>query len=138
MEMPLLPEPFRVKMVEPIRRTTREEREAFLRDAGWNVFNLPSDAVYVDLLTDSGTAAMSDRQWAGLLLGDESYAGSRSFASLKRAVHDVLGFPHVIPVHQGRGAEKIEPPAVWWNGLGRKTECHRQQGRHVDQKHIGG
>jgi len=100
-------EPFRIKTVEPIQHRTREEREQALKDAGYNLFRLRAEDVLIDLLTDSGTGAMSSEQWAGMMLGDESYAGAKSFYKFDKAVREITHFKHVIPTHQGRAAERI-------------------------------
>lgn len=100
-------ESFKIKMVEPIRPSTREERELWIKEANYNLFNLKSSQVFVDLLTDSGTGAMSDRQWSEMMLGDESYAGASSYYKLKNAIRDITGFEYFLPTHQGRAAENV-------------------------------
>lgn len=110
--MQYMPEPFKIKMVEPIRITTRQEREGFIRDANYNTFALTAADVYIDLQTDSGTGAMSDSQWAAVMRGDESYSGGRSYYRLMDAGKDIFGYEYLQPVHQGRAAEKILFPLL--------------------------
>jgi tryptophanase len=106
MELPFA-ESWKIKMVEPIRKSTRQQREQWIKEAHYNLFQLSADKVYIDCLTDSGTGAMSDRQWAALMMGDESYAGARSFFELKEVITRLTGFEYVIPTHQGRAAENV-------------------------------
>ena len=106
MELPFA-ESWKIKMVEPIKKSTREEREQWMKEVHYNLFNLKADQVYIDCLTDSGTGAMSDRQWAAMMMGDESYAGSSSFFRLKEVITRLTGFEYVIPTHQGRAAENV-------------------------------
>ena len=106
MELPFA-ESFRIKMVEPIKKSTKEQRIQWIKDAKYNLFNLKSEQVFVDMLTDSGTGAMSDRQWSEMMLGDESYAGATSYYKMKAAIKDILGFDHFLPTHQGRAAENV-------------------------------
>ncbi|MDR0334110.1 MAG: tryptophanase [Dysgonamonadaceae bacterium] len=106
MELPFS-ESYRIKMVEPLRRSTRAEREKWIKEAHYNLFNLRSEQVFIDLLTDSGTGAMSDRQWSAMMLGDESYAGASSYYNLKAAIKTILGFDYFLPTHQGRAAENV-------------------------------
>src|SRR5262245_51295294 len=100
-------EPFRIKMVEPIQTLTPKERKEIIRQSGYNVFNIKAEQVTIDLLTDSGTGAMSSKQWAGMMVGDESYAGGKSYFRFKTVFKDLTGYKHIIPTHQGRASEKI-------------------------------
>ncbi len=106
MELPYA-EPYKIKVVEPLQRSTRTEREEWIKQAGYNLFNLRSEQVFIDLLTDSGTGAMSQHQWSEIMLGDESYAGSKSYYKLKEAINTLLGMPFFVPTHQGRAAENV-------------------------------
>lgn len=103
----MLTEPYEIKVVEPIKRTTREERLRIIREAGYNLFNVPAEDIFIDLLTDSGTSAMSDAQWAGLMLGDEAYAGSKNYFHFEESVRSIFGYKNIIPTHQGRVAENL-------------------------------
>lgn len=106
MELPFA-ESYKMKVVEPLKKSTLEERQIWIKNARYNLFNLKSDQVFIDLLTDSGTGAMSDRQWSALMIGDESYAGASSYYKMKEAIRDILGFEFFLPTHQGRAAENV-------------------------------
>ena len=119
-----VPEPFRIKMVEPITRLDRQQREAALKRAHYNLFNIRSDEVFIDLLTDSGTGAMSQAQWAAMLEGDEAYAGARSYQHLKEAMDEIFGFKHFVPTHQGRAAENILTAIALKEGQSMRSNMH--------------
>lgn len=126
-------EPFKIKMVEPLRITTREERIEKIKEASYNLFALKAEDVYIDLLTDSGTGAMSSNQWAGLMLGDESYSGASSFFKLVESARDVFGYEHIQPVHQGRAAEKVVMPLLLGEGKVAISNMHFDTTRaHVE------
>jgi tyrosine phenol-lyase len=133
----MLTEPFKIKVVEPIRSISRNERIQAIRDAGFNLFRVPADKIFIDLLTDSGTSAMSQAQWAGLMLGDESYAGSQNFFHLQSVVRDIYGFKHVIPTHQGRVAEHLLFSTVVTPGKVVPNNIHFDTTR-ANVEHVGG
>ncbi|NCB42693.1 MAG: tryptophanase [Clostridia bacterium] len=126
-------EPFKIKMVETLKMTTRAEREEKLKAANYNVFGLDSDDVYIDLLTDSGTGAMSDTQWAGIMVGDESYAGARSYRKLIKAVQDIFHYEYAQPVHQGRAAEQVLLPCLLKKG----QKCISNMHFDTTRGHVG-
>ncbi|MGL4955291.1 MAG: tryptophanase, partial [Cetobacterium sp.] len=116
MAIKYIPEPFRIKMVETIKMTTPEEREEKIKEANYNLFNLKGEDVYIDLLTDSGTNAMSQDQWAGIMRGDEAYAGASSYFKLLNTAQEIFGYEYIQPVHQGRAAEKVLFPTFLKTG----------------------
>ena len=130
-------EPYRIKVVEKIQRVSREERVKYLQEAGYNVFKVPSSAIYVDLLTDSGTSAMSDMQWAALMTGDEAYACSKSFADFESTIRDIFGYKHVIPTHQGRAAEGLLFAVTLKEGDVVPNNIHFDTTR-ANVEHVGG
>lgn len=133
-------EPYRIKTVEKITKNTRGEREKWIREARYNLFKLRSDQVFIDLLTDSGTSAMSTAQWGAIMQGDESYAGAKSFYQMKHAVEDIMGFPHMLPTHQGRAAENVLFSALMnGNGQGKVVpgNAHFDTTKgHIEARHA--
>lgn len=130
-------EPFKIKVVESIKTTTQEERERLLEEVGNNIFSIPSEKIFIDLLTDSGTSAMSDRQWAALMVGDEAYAGSRSFYTFEKAVKKITNFRHVIPTHQGRVAENLLSSIIVKEGMVVPNNSHFDTTRANIEYHKG-
>ena len=130
-------EPFRIKSVEPIRMTTKKERKAVLKAAGWNLFKVDAEDILIDFLTDSGTGAMSSEQWAGIMRGDESYAGARSWHRIRERVEELTGFRHVIPTHQGRAAERILFSCLYLPGMVVVSNTHFDTTR-ANVQYLGG
>ena len=129
-------EPYKIKAVEFIQKSTKEFREKRIEECGYNVFFLTSDDIFIDLLTDSGVGAMSDNQWAGIMKGDETYAGSKNFAHLKEAINDIMGFPYVVPTHQGRGAEHVLDKVLIAEGDAIPGNKHFDTTKaHIEDKH---
>ena len=143
MELPFA-EPYKIKMVEPIHRSTRVQRESWMKEARYNLFNLRTEQVYIDLLTDSGTGAMSAEQWSALMRGDEGYAGASSYYHLKEAIYNITGFPFFLPTHQGRALIAARMENLLPFRLLRLGACHQRlaalrasKGRKGQKRHKG-